>query len=57
MKALRLTSAFLALCVAVTAVNYYLRLGWFGRYGRLAVSVAVVLTCVLLVNATRSRSP
>jgi len=31
-----------------TAANYYMDLGWFGHYGKLAVSVAILVTCILI---------
>jgi hypothetical protein len=34
--------------------NYYLDLGWFGRYGKLVLSVMLLLTCVLLALSSRT---
>lgn len=56
LKLLRLVAALLAICIAVAAANYYMNLGWFGRYGRLVLSIIVLLTCILLVWSRRVSS-
>jgi hypothetical protein len=44
----RVLSAALLPFVVGAAVNYYMDLGWFGRYGRLVLSVTILLTCILV---------
>lgn len=46
-------AAFLAVLLLAAAANYYLDLGWFGNYGRLVLSILLLLSCVLLAVAIR----
>ena len=48
---LRLVAAVLLVCLAVAGANYYMDLGWFGQYGRLLVSVSLLLVCISLMVA------
>ena len=51
----RVLAAALVPLIVGAAANYYMDLGWFGRYGRLALSVMVLLTCVLVALGRRVR--
>jgi hypothetical protein len=44
-------AAVLLVCLAVAGANYYMDLGWFGQYGRLLVSVSLLLVCISLMVA------
>jgi hypothetical protein len=44
---LRIFGGVVLICVIVATANYYLDLGWFGRYARLAVSVSILLGLIL----------
>jgi hypothetical protein len=37
-----------ALFAVGAAANYYMDLGWFGHWARLALAVTLLLTCILL---------
>jgi hypothetical protein len=50
---LRLISALVAIGMAVLCANYYLDLGWFGRAGRLLVSLWTLVGAIFLFVALR----
>jgi hypothetical protein len=56
-KLVRSLAAVLAACVAGAAANYYMDLGWFGRYGKLMLSITLILGCILVMfsQALRKR--
>jgi hypothetical protein len=51
---LRVLSVALFLCLFVASLNYYMDLGWFGRFGKLAVSIVILLICVLILIARQT---
>jgi len=42
-------AAILLVAVCAAAVNYYLGLGWFGSYGKFALSKTLILVCILVI--------
>lgn len=52
--ALRLCAAILAVVLVLASANEYLELGWFGRYGRIVVSVVTLVTVLFLAFAIRN---
>jgi hypothetical protein len=52
-KLLRPVAAVLAICVLGAAATYYLDLGWFGRWGKLVLSVSVLFVCFFLIWSQR----
>jgi hypothetical protein len=51
---LRIVMAVLALCLAGSAANYYLELGWFGERAKLVYTALLFVTSVSLVVAIRN---
>lgn len=51
---LRPIAAIIAVVLLLTSANYYLELGWFGRYGRIVLSVALLATVLVLAFAFRN---
>lgn len=50
---LRAVAAVLALCLAASAANDYLDLGWFGGSARLVNAILMLATVMFLVVARR----
>jgi hypothetical protein len=49
MRLPRVLAALLFAGICIAGINYYMDLGWFGRFGRLAVAAATMLTCLLVI--------
>ena len=45
------SGAILAVLLVAACANYYMDLGWFGRYGRAVVNVLILSVIVLVVNS------
>ena len=50
---LRVVSAFLAIAMAVVAVDYYFDLGWFGQRGKLLLSIITFVGAIYMVVMRR----
>ena len=52
-RLLRLVAAVLTIGTCIVVANYYMDLGWFGRYAKVVLNAALLLVCIFLMVMRR----